>query len=141
MGDYFQPLRRKIGVMALVFMGGWVRSLIVFDAVRFNIGNHTGAGFMSMNQSIVLASANLETWEPPEWQTGSSSSADSVLDGGRITWRFRWYGFGVGTLAQGDMGMMISTIPYWSIVIPLTLLSAYLLLSKPRPAKTPTDAG
>lgn len=27
------------------------------------------------------------------------------------------------------------TLPYWSIVVPLTLLSAWLLLSKPRPPK------
>jgi hypothetical protein len=32
-------------------------------------------------------------------------------------------------------------VPYWSVVNPLTLLSAYLLLSKPRPAnKTKTVA-
>jgi hypothetical protein len=30
-------------------------------------------------------------------------------------------------------------IPYWSIVFPLTLLSAYMLLSNPRPAKKTND--
>jgi hypothetical protein len=30
------------------------------------------------------------------------------------------------------------TIPYWSVVLPLTILSAYLLLSKPRPPKPAT---
>jgi len=30
---------------------------------------------------------------------------------------------------------MFLSIPYWSIVIPMTLLSAWLLLSKPRVAK------
>jgi hypothetical protein len=29
-------------------------------------------------------------------------------------------------------------VPYWAIVSPLTLLSAYLLLSKPRPSKPKT---
>ena len=39
MGEYFKPLRRKLGVvtllMACVLMAGWVRSLSIFDAVTF----------------------------------------------------------------------------------------------------------
>lgn len=30
--------------------------------------------------------------------------------------------------------------PYWTVVAPLTLLSTYLLLSKPRPAKKPNPS-
>ena len=36
-------------------------------------------------------------------------------------------------------GMSGLVVPFWSIVFPLTLLSAYLLLSKPRPAKPPAQ--
>lgn len=34
----------------------------------------------------------------------------------------------------------VAVIPYWNIVTPLILLSAYLLLSKPRSSK-PNDSG
>jgi len=34
--------------------------------------------------------------------------------------------------SDSEADFRLLTIPYWSIVIPLTLLSAYLLLSKPR---------
>ena len=47
-----------------------------------------------------------------------------------ILWTFEWCGFGCGESHLNHL--QIWTIPYWSITIPLTALSAFLLLSKPR---------
>jgi hypothetical protein len=51
-------------------------------------------------------------------------------------WRFDWAGFHVGIAAvqngKGTSGCYTCMFPYWSIVIPLTVLSAFLLFSKPR---------
>ncbi len=35
---------------------------------------------------------------------------------------------------------VLGLIPYWSLVLPLTLLSAWLLLSKPRQTKPSTES-
>lgn len=56
------------------------------------------------------------------------------------TWEWRWNccGFDFGRASDpsnrtlGGVQVSLWVIPYWSIVIPLTLFSVYLLLSKPR---------
>lgn len=48
-------------------------------------------------------------------------------------WQGQWCGFGHGNW-KGWATLSIASIPYWSLVLLLTLLSAYLLLSKPRKA-------
>jgi hypothetical protein len=55
----------------------------------------------------------------------------------RISWT-NYYGlfdFGDYPTDGGGDKFTLWFVPYWSIVIPLTLLSAWLLLSKPKPAK------
>jgi len=52
-----------------------------------------------------------------------------------MIWRrdFLGFQFGAGTHKQQSLlNMHLCMIPYWLIVIPLTLLSAFFLLSKPR---------
>ena len=46
------------------------------------------------------------------------------------------FGFEIREYRWKDNQIILFTIRLWSIVIPLTLLSAYLLLSKPRQRKT-----
>ena len=62
-------------------------------------------------------------------------------------WRWLRLGFGIadlyctGSVISGKRDVLSQTIyaiPYWSIVIPLTLLSAYLLLTNPRVTKPKT---
>ena len=85
----------------------------------------------------------------PTWETRSLSDQElsSMLE-----WRWLLFGFGiadfdyVGSVISGKRDVLsekIYAIPYWSIVILLTLLSAYLLLSKPRVAtpKTVVEKG
>lgn len=47
-------------------------------------------------------------------------------------WRWKWGAFdvGKGTEAPTPVNLIAVQIPYWLIVIPLTLLSAWLLLRK-----------
>jgi hypothetical protein len=51
-----------------------------------------------------------------------------------FTWRFQFLGFGIGlqpkALWAASASHTIWTVPYWFIVLPLTMLSAWLLLSK-----------
>ena len=54
---------------------------------------------------------------------------------GDLEWQCPSCGFGFHTRGQPDLQATIWHVPYWSIVIPLTLLSAYLLFRKPRTPK------
>ena len=73
-------------------------------------------------------------------QAASSIIADDTLDESEAIAMIKQLG---GTIIDGrPRGISVTlepvpslVIPFWSIVIPLTLLSAYLLLSKPRSSK------
>lgn len=112
---YFNPLRRKIGVVTLavacVFTVGWVRSGLVEDRISFEA--------FERRISIVSASGSIECkapkiddiWEALKSRRGSTWGRDKGPSYAIETPRI---------------------IPYWSIVVPLTPLSAWLLLSKPK---------
>ena len=53
--------------------------------------------------------------------------------------RHSFCGFQVGTKHGSHIDMFVLQIPYWLLVVPLTLLSTWLLLSKPRELKTHTS--
>jgi hypothetical protein len=153
MGGFFNGWKRKVGVltllMALLLMAGWVRSNLRFDQVTIDCVPHqirVGA----IDGMLFLLIATPEFDRPPagplfEWNSVKSSLASPngvplpydpwrVYD---VGWRWDWAGFHFGE-GESPMQMMIREhlksyfVPYWSIVIPLTLLSAYLLLTKPR---------
>jgi hypothetical protein len=56
-----------------------------------------------------------------------------------IQWKRWFYGFEFGershASSMGTVHVTIWKVSYWSVVIPLTLLSAYFLLSKPHLTK------
>ncbi len=54
-------------------------------------------------------------------------------------WVWRVGHMGVATCSDTTSDSIAVVFPYWSIVFPLTLLSAYLLLTKPRTAKPKTN--
>lgn len=112
MGDFFRGWRRKVGcallILACVFAAGWVRSYSDPDQIRLQ-------SRMSYVEGNVLRSVSLYV----ELNEGS-------IQGVRRTTRY----FGSGTGVSESS--VLWSVPYWSIVDPLTLLSAWLLLSKPR---------
>lgn len=76
-------------------------------------------------------------YEPDE--NGNRPPPDPFL-GQDVEWRFDWAGFTAGAAQNRfrapPLRIDLHCVPYWAIVIPLTMLSAWLLLSKPRQAKT-----
>jgi hypothetical protein len=67
-----------------------------------------------------------------DWDTAILADDENLLDDPDVTWDWQSYGFRTGKSSNRDgSSSTIRIIPYWSIVIPLTLLSAYLLLRKP----------
>jgi hypothetical protein len=135
MGSYFKPLRGKLGVVTLVLacllMAGWVRSIFTLDQLRFRdlptMTFQSASGHLRMwhDSSGEVTSSDLHFFE---WQRSTVSlSSTSPFPGS--TNHFGWIGF---DFVQYPEQMSLRILPYWSIVIPLTLLSAWLLFSKPR---------
>ena len=141
MGEFFEGWRRKIGVvmllMALVFVGGWVRSLTIQDSFLCHRDDHSGF-FVNSNQGC-LSWNRIHELQPEQLRfadryfTGDAASFDRFLNN-EVNWHWKTCGFEFGETTQHNSRVRseFGVVPYWSIVIPLTLLSAWLLLIKPR---------
>jgi hypothetical protein len=130
MREFFQGWRRKMGcialVMACVVMIGWLRScnrceLIFFassDRQHAVLAIDDGLSWMGWNPTEIKKFAPFDDWQSyeanefPSIKTslGAIRTLDSLKE---------WH------------------VPWPLVVIPLTLLSAYLILWKPRKRKTP----
>ena len=148
MSEFFKGWKRKIGLltllMACVFMGGWVRSLTYTEIVDFAKGECTTDIFYSFDGVLVWrkvfqecpdVSTSFQEWE----SVPSTRFVYHFFMDDRINWIWLWAGagFGMQVEAPNDCSYFCS-IPYWSIVIPLTLLSGWLLISKPRQSQSKT---
>lgn len=157
MMGYFKPLRRKLGVVALlvasVFASGWMRSRHYEDMMLIGVDGITSHQLVSDPKGICWQSVreldrtipvsigfsdrvciSSQPYDHEYWISFPES------DVGVIT-KQRWCGFEILRSRHESPSDPRSessswTIPYWSIVVPLTLLSAWLLLSRPRAKNT-----
>lgn len=147
MGDYFNPLRRKIGVvtlvMACVLAAGWVRSCVYIDYLsgRVRPGDKQIDHLVSLNQQIgyMVSSSDLLQLKYPRCVLRSwrLNALHGPFIGGNVNWWWNSNGFRVIDVKNETTGNILYrglAIPYWSIVLPMALLSAWLLLNKPRVA-------
>ena len=121
MSEFFNGWRPKVGVVTLflacVFLGGWVRSLVVKDRILFSDitgSNSVFCGIIGLETS--RHSLDLLTFQV---DTATPMLATPIPPG---VVPLKVLSFRIGPLLA---------IPFWSIVIPLTLVSAFLLLCKP----------
>jgi hypothetical protein len=160
----FRGWRRKSGVltllMACAFTGLWARSDETSDVFGFPIINGMQHSIESTCEGIrSIRSTPLPRTSSIGWVLKKIADRDrnprreSVNDFWEyfdVDWRWDWAGFHFGggklkpfflAFAKLDSGKAeCSQIPYWSIVTPLTLLSAWLLLSKPRTPNPKAEA-
>jgi hypothetical protein len=128
MSEFFKGWRRKTGcvalVMACVLMGMWVRSRYLVDELSalmpLDVNNYTLMSYSDCIHMTVWKQAGLTPVEGWRWKSERLDAPRSVtiID----SWA-------VELLEDG----LLWQIPYWFLVMPLTLLSAYLILWKPRP--------
>jgi hypothetical protein len=163
MDTFFQGWKRRFGVVTLslacLLTVGWVRSDVSEDWIDAN--SHQFRTRLLVNSSN--GRINVLRWTPHasgslfSWGVRAASMDRNPLTNRGIKkpfdlWhefhvknRFDWAGFHFGsgkhTSWHGERGIEIWFIPYWSIVIPLTLLSVFLLLSKPRLVSTESVSG
>ena len=145
MGEFFKPWRRKVCLltlfMACVFIGGWVRSGFIRDTLNFKLGQYpvwlcsenghvSWVAVIERDPKVWMSFYNWEC-DLPSGYSHFPSNYRLLSESLPITeqWKWIWLGF-VTKLTGGEQTCWI--ISYWSIILPLTLLSAYLLLSKPR---------
>ena len=164
MGEFFKPWRRKIGVFTLLiacaFMTGWIRSSVNFDGIEI-VSNKTKCMLSSIRGQIRWFYAHSDQARVekrdirfPSFALTEKHNSEFELRGKHwslVVGDFRAMGTSVLWGHYSDLvqtpGMpvlvdqFIAQIPYWSIVIPLALLSAYLLLSIPNRlhAEKPVD--
>lgn len=147
MREFFRGWKRKLGVLTLVlacmFAAGWIRSRSFSEGVLHFDGGRRSIAMFSHRSAIHIQQVNYQ--QPAArpvttvWLRESLITEKSLsLDMPELKWRWHWGGFGVREFSSQQANLEICVIPYWSFVIPLTLLSAWLLLSKPRPAKVTT---
>ena len=130
MREVFKGWRRKVGVvtlvMALILMAAWLRSFAIRDTLRIPT-QESSHYFRSVTGSLQWrrfdSTANGIAWR--SYTPAERESAPRWEKWDWSDWMFEDYAW---------------IIPYWSIVIPLTLLSAYLLLWKPRKRTGPGHA-
>ena len=136
MPAFFKPWRRKIGVltlvMACVFLGGWVRSLSIEDKVTIPIPQAASVEFLSMQSKFCLTRYSRP--QRCEWKsTPMKNVTNHPMNLLSADWSMRFCGLRLFTNlhAYGDKtaGLLV---PYWMPVVPITLLSVFLLLSKSR---------
>lgn len=150
---YFKPLRRKIGVatlvVACVLAVGWARSIFVRD-MCFQMHNWRQVYFIS-NDGVVIGSIAFVRPDPKDdkshlglkWTTDKAVPFMGLRDeeGCDFNWqsgRLRFIHVGENSYCRSAIRW---SIPFWHITVPLTLLSAWLLLSKPRTVKGAVNEG
>ena len=135
MGEFFHGWRRKIGVVTLVlacmFTAGWVRSVLISDVVR--IHNHIFGSKRAVLSWVRCIDAFTNKSYDYSTSTGEEADTWASID---ARWSWNWCGVHIGdgknTRSKAYNSIAFALIPYWMLVVPLTLTSLWLLLTKPR---------
>ena len=153
-GEYFKEWRRKVGVLTLVlaciFAGAWIRGFTIEDVVRMGDGQRIVTRGRIL-QTLSTSARNGFVWTREDtdsditWLAGRQSHPvgeshsfdpkENVIDTGVMDWRWQFCGFDFGKY-RGDPPdtLFYLQISHWSVVVPLTLISALLFLTKSRPS-------
>lgn len=153
MGEYLRRWRRKFGCLTLtlasLFAIGWIRSLNVRDRLQFRKDMQTLC-FVESNLSrltliVYRERRELESRGIYWFGTTRAESLDWFSGPGKYVYsRTSWFGFEFGNFnMQSGHNCDVWTVPYWSIVVPFTAVSAGLLISNRRRAtatERPTES-
>lgn len=169
MGTFFRGWRRKVGtaflVAALLLTVGWLRSLGRQELIHVcpnrsvlcinSMDGDLGLTRISFLSHDVAVSKSLVLFKSPLKRINVGWSSEKLTNGKEVApwigadseWHWKWGGFSLGTASHGtlmdDRELAYLIVPYWCMVWPMTLLSAFLLLkpTRPPPAKLlPSEA-
>ena len=141
MGQFFKSWRRIAGIVTLVLalasIVGWVRSFYVNDVILFPTANAMntwisdkhGLSWLTMAQTTEEHEEQMKEFDVP-FVIAFAFPQSLDLRGWKRKSTF--YGFELFERDRHELTDRVQIIPYGSIVVPLTLISLWLLLSKPR---------
>lgn len=139
MGEFFKGWRRKTGLVTLVLacalMAEWVRSRSVEDNLCVRLDDDT----VELLTSSRFGLTRTRIVEPEGDQIHVRFFFQNQLPGDWNTSR-PWFIEQLRGLPGPDNTFFVWHAPHWTIILPLTLLSACLLLSKPRKAKPTAES-
>lgn len=154
MAESFRGWKRKVGVavltMACVMTSVWIRSMFIIDCWEYSSEQYTCHSWVSGRQQFhwrrfeslnpdILVGPYVGGWmtaPASRWIAFDNPNWDRFSD---CAWRWGGAGFDVGEVRDVGINQRLYfwAVPYWSVVLPLTLISAWLLLSKQRQAWKP----
>ena len=153
MGEFFQPGRRKIGIITLVvacaLMVGWLRSPGTQDTFTIDFGSSIQCKLVSISGQIIIAKLSTDMQRPIRtvpWTAQKASNGGWVTvvklpDGAQVNWEHLLsndlYSTGTDQMGANFANFSVEWLqrPYWFAVIPLSLLTAYLLILELPPVK------
>ena len=154
MGEYFKPMRRKSGMVTLllacVAMGGWIRSSTIHDTFTMGLGSSVQLKLVSVSRRLAVVLIEGDQDLSASFWMSQVASADGwdlnflfsdssrAIVGSSITSDL--YSFASASIGFNSLSCAVNwcQFSYGAIAIPLTLISAYLLLSKPRSSSQKT---
>jgi|GEM_PF-774879 len=144
MREFFRPFRRKLGVLLLALASAlmtlWMRSFVRRDTITLNTITPLHR-IVSAYGTVNWDKEAMIQWSNP-WPTFFDSTS-KMTDGFWVPspeanglWKRSFLGFEAGCGRKSEHGWKVErwAMPYWSIVLPLTLLSAWLLIGTYRPS-------
>ena len=159
MGDFFRGWRRKVGaltlLLALVFMAGWIRSFHEVDQIEYLKDTQTlhvvyscpaGIGWSGLREirkvpkyTIGIGNFHCRTFHSKNRNGAYPFRWDAK------PWGSDWLGFRrISVYLESGSSLeelKIWIVAYPSIVIPLTLISAFLMFGKRRSQSRKVDLG
>ena len=151
MREFFRGWRRKAGLatlaMALLLMTGWMRSYVIRDVVCVWASQSVYSA-ISVHGGVLLSRSTDDDITQPfdvDWDSADASlfSEWSLNNDAEMDLFCCRCGFFVGVCSYRNVlgHPRVSVIFSYSLFVqPLTLISAWLLLIKPRPAKSAKES-
>ncbi|MDB5345773.1 MAG: hypothetical protein JWP89_4150 [Schlesneria sp.] len=147
MREFFYGWRRKVGcvtlAMGLVLLVGWMRTRVLREGLSLRCSQQLFYSIASHDGTLHLVRAS---YTPPltgapfiKWfSVPRPDNGQHITQMPTMRWRWQAAGFGVGHLTRPEVVFTFWIVPYWFPTGILTIVSAWLLLSKPRPRPQPT---
>ena len=153
--------------MACLLAVGWMRSILYWDMIYFSQLPGTGHDLVSERgllgwERMTFPIEEDSSYPMVKWESDPNSRTGEALNFAYLestsdesfVWRRCYGGFSIGETSgvgilppfsfdKDDLPftpMRYVIVPYWSLVLPLTLLSAWLILVEPRKAKAATGS-
>ena len=143
MGEFLHGWRRKAGcvtlVMACSFMTLCIRSTIVHDVFTLPITKLTTIYMLSEKRTFCFGISQRGSLRSIGWKSSPSGTSNFSTSFGYFTWYQSLLGVGLaGNYSWPRSFDREIDVPHFYVIIPLTAISAYLLLSNPRRPKVQT---